>query len=280
MSKGALTIPGSFVAIPLPGRAPDLDGFLAHKAKRSKTLLVFVHGMGGNFFRSPFKKAFLEQGLKNGMDVISFNNRGALDAVAHERFKDCLADIDAVLAYGRKRGYKKFILVGHSTGCQKITYYQAVRKAKDVSAAVLAAPADDYALARKQLGRSFNSWVKKAQEMEKEGRGNELLPPKCNGFSARRFLDVSIPSRLEASVFDYEGPLKHFRALTLPVLAMFGSEEEFVVMPVDEMGAILKAKTRATPFRYVTIEGGDHSFRGCEAETVRLTMRWIKKHAL
>jgi pimeloyl-ACP methyl ester carboxylesterase len=280
MSRQALTLPGSFVSIPLPGKAPDLDGFLAHKATRSKTLLVFVHGMGGNFFRSPFKKAFMSQGLRAGMDVISFNNRGALDAVVHEQFKDCLADLDAVLAYGRRCGYRRFILVGHSTGCQKISYYQAVRKDKQVAALVLAAPADDYALARKQLGRQYNHWVRKARQMVKDGKGNETLPPICNGFSARRFLDVAIPTRLEASVFNYDGPLKHFRALRLPVIAMFGSDEEFAVLPVDEMGGILKSHSRAEPFHYVTIAGGDHSFRGCEVKTVRMTLRWLAKHAL
>ena len=274
-----LAIPGTFISLSLPGKAPTLDGFWAHGKTRQRTLTIFVHGMGGNFFRSPFKKQFLIQGPRKGTDVISIHNRGALDNVYDERFGDCLADLDAVLEFGRSKGYKRVVLVGHSTGCQKIVYYQSRRRSTLVKALVLAAPADDYGIARRDLGSRYSYWIRKAKSMVADGRGKERLPDCCNGFTARRFLSCADPAKTEASIFDYEGRLTHFRKLTLPIFAFFGRDEQFATLPVDDMGAILKAKTAADPFQYRTVDG-DHGFSGAERQVVAMVFTWLKKHSL
>lgn len=274
-----LAIAGSFVSLSLPGKAPSLEGFLAHGPRRKKTLTVFVHGMGGNFFRSPFKKEFLLQGHRHGTDVLSIHNRGYLDYTVDERFTDCLKDLDAVLTFARRKGYRRFILVGHSTGCQKIVYYQTRRNDPDVKALVLAAPADDYGIAKRDLGSRYAYWIRKAKKLVESGQGEERLPDCCNGFTARRFLSCADPSKTEAAVFNYEGSLSHFRRLTLPVLAYFGRDEQFATMPVDEMGAILEARSSSDQFTYRTVDG-DHGFSGVERATVSMTFRWLSRNGI
>ena len=66
-------------------------------------LLVFVHGMGSNFYRSGLKKAFLEAAPAHGLAVLSFNNRGAERGTEDEPFRMCLPDLDAAAALGADR---------------------------------------------------------------------------------------------------------------------------------------------------------------------------------
>ncbi|MDD2235682.1 MAG: alpha/beta fold hydrolase [Kiritimatiellae bacterium] len=268
--------PGHLVSIPIAkaGKTVWLDGFLRTGAQRAKTLLIFVHGMHSNFYRSHLKKELLSRCVRAGYDLFSFNNRGAEAQVVDERFEDCLGDLDAALAFGRARGYRRFILIGHSTGCQKITWYQARRRDPGVNGLVLLAPGDDYAIAQRDAGRSFNRWVKRAHHLVEEGRGDTLMPPQCLGFSARRYLSVADPARTEAKIFNYEGQLTHFSRVTCPILLLFGSAEEYSCLPVETMHAILRKASRSIRFEDHIIPGADHGFHGCEAETTRRILTW------
>jgi len=279
-NRGAQAAPplaGALLTLPLPGRHRPLDGFWAPGRRWHATLIVVVHGMGGNFYRSSLKKAWLRQGPRHGFDVLSFNNRGAERQVAGERFGDCLADLDTALQYGRRLGYRRFILLGHSTGCQKIVYYQARRQPTDVAALVLAAPVDDLAICRRDLGPRYAYWLRRARGLVRQGRGDTLLPMLYEKFSARRFLSIADPRNIEAQLFNYGGPLRHFRAIRCPLLACLGTREEFACRPVAEMGTILRRVTRARSFHFFTVPGADHGFHGRETATVQRVLRWLRQ---
>ena len=274
--SGSIRIPGELVALPARGLKRPLDGFWTRGRRRAETLLLFVHGMGGNFYRSRSKKEMLVQGPRAGIDVLSFNNRGYERDVAHEVFTECRHDLDAALAFGRARGYRRFILLGHSTGCQKITYYQHLRRAPDVAALVLAAIGDDYAIARRDLGARYGHWIKTARALVKNGRGDTILTGKgCLGFSARRFLSVADPSQIEARLFHMEGPLREFAGIRTPTLAVLPENEEFACMPVSQMARRLQTAARAQPFAVEVIPGADHGFHGVESYTTRRILRWL-----
>ena len=275
-APAAPPLAGALLSLPLPGRHRPLDGFWVPGRRRHATLLVVVHGMGGNFYRSTLKKEWLRQGPRHDCDVLSFNNRGAERQVAGERFGDCLADIDTALQCGRRLGYRRFVLLGHSTGCQKIVYYQARRQRADVAALVLAAPVDDLAICRRDLGARYAYWLRRARGLVRQGRGGTLLPMLYEKFSAHRFLSIADPRSVEAQVFNYDGPLRHFRAIRCPLLAFLGTHEEFACRPVAEMGAILRQATRARPFHFFAVPGADHGFHGREAATVQRVLRWVR----
>jgi len=275
----AIEIPGALVALPLPGRRERLDGFWRRRTPRNRTLLVFVHGMGGNFYRSRLKQELLLQAPAAGFDVLTFNNRGCEERVAGERFADCLGDLDAALRFGAAKGYRRFVLLGHSTGCQKSTYFQARRRDPRVRALVLAAPGDDYAISRRELQRRHGFWVARARRLVAAGRGAERLPPACKGFTARRFLSAADPRQAEAALFDYAGPMRLYRRIAGPVLAFFGTREEYACLPVQAMGRILREKSRSRRFAFAVVRGANHGFRGHERATVRLVLRWLQRAA-
>ncbi len=277
MKAKSIQIPGDLVTLPLPGRNRPLDGFWSHGRKRAPALILFVHGMGGNFYRSVSKKQAMIEGPKRGFDVLSFNNRGYERDVATERFTDCLQDIDAAIRFGQTQGYRRFVLLGHSTGCQKITYYQAVRRHPQVVALILAAIGDDYAIARRDLGSRYNRVMAKARRLVASDRGDTIMTERgCLGFSAQRFLSVADPKAIEARIFNFSGTLSHFRSVRCPILALLPENEEFACMPVDDMADILKARTRSDRFDAMIIPNADHGFHGAEINATRVLLDWLK----
>ncbi len=274
------SVAGELVAFPARALKRPLDGFLCTGPRCSRTLLVFVHGMGGNFYRSPNRKEMFTQAPPRGIDVLAFNNRGYEGDVATEIFRDSLYDLDAAVAFGRARGYRRFILLGHSTGCQKITFYQARRRDPRVAALVLAGIGDDCAIARRDLGRRYAAQLARARALVAADRGGTLLRAKgCMGFAAHRFLSVADPAQPEAEIFNMDGPLRTFRRLLVPTLAVLPEKEEYACLPVPEMATRLRRAARAQPFDVLTIPDADHSFRGHERETTRRILDWVASHA-
>ena len=115
-----LEIHGALVTLPLGPEIRPLDGFWLPGRRRSPHLLIFVHGMGGNFYRSALRKRLLLDAPGFGFDVLTFNNRGAERDVATERFRDCVADLGAALAFARRKGYRSIVLMGHSAGAHLV----------------------------------------------------------------------------------------------------------------------------------------------------------------
>lgn len=275
MKKEALEIHGALVTLPLRAkRARPLDGFWMPGRREQTRLLIFVHGMGSNFYRSQFRKQLMRDAPGAGFDTLMFNNRGAEKDVATERFRDCLEDIDAALAFATRKGYRRVVLAGHSTGCQKITYHQALRRHPRVEALVLAAIGDDLAIARRDAGRQYGRLLARARRLVASGKGDTILP-KCLGFAAHRFVSVADPAQVEAQLFDMTGPLRHYRRIACPVLALLPAAEQYACLPVPRMAEILRAKSRARRFDSVIIPRADHSFHGCEPAASRAVFAWL-----
>ncbi len=272
---------GSLVAFSAAGgRKPRmLDGFYRPGRTKGAPLLVFVHGMGSNFYRSALKKAFLDAAPALGLAVLTFNNRGAERGTEDESFGTCLADLDAAAAFARRRGHRKIIWAGHSTGCQKIVYWQARRRQRTTSGLVLLAPADDHAVTRRDLGARFGKKVAWARRQVAAGRPEAPVAGLYERFTAARFLSLASPRATEANVFRYAGLLTQYRRVRCPVFAVFGTDEEFAAIPPAEMLSILRRKTASVRCDDWLVSGANHSFKGCEAEVARSVCRWARERA-
>ncbi len=274
-------VEGSLVAFPAAGsrKLRMLDGFFRPAAKKNAPLLVFVHGMGSNFYRSAMKKALLEIAPALGMGILSFNNRGAERGTEDEKFRTCLADLDAAAEFARRQGFRKMVWVGHSTGCQKVVYWQAKRRHPGVAGLVLLAPADDHAVTQRDLGKRFEKKVAWAQQKVAAGKGDAPVAGLYERFTAERFLSLADVRHAEANVFRYAGPLTQFRRVKCPLLAVFGEEEEFAAIPPAEMLSILRRKTKSSDYDEWLIPGTGHSFKGCEPELALAVCEWAREAA-
>ena len=140
----------------------QLDG-LWFGPSHPKKAIIFVHGLASTAFKTKMARSWVSQSTA----VITFGNRGhdkiasvrkilrnrkgyksILAGEAHEIFTDCADDIQGVVNFVKKRGVKEIYLAGHSTGCQKITYWASRKNnQRQVRGLILLAPLSDYSIA-------------------------------------------------------------------------------------------------------------------------------------
>ena len=265
-----------------------LNGFLVEK-RSFRSCIVYVHGMAGNFYGGLLPKTLAERALKyrystfivntRGHDVLSsgrFANRATKRVpigTMVEKFEDSIKDLDGALGYLKSIGYTRFFLVGHSTGCQKILYYQYMRKRRDVKALALLAPDDDYNLNKKNLGNKWKATVSQARALSRTKKGREYnsgIP-----FSPSRFMSIADLKRIEARLFNYEGSLVEFTSVHTPMYVVFGTKDEGAVRPVKEYVAMLWEKTSSSNYGSLIIRNARHSFSGYERIVSDSVIKWI-----
>jgi pimeloyl-ACP methyl ester carboxylesterase len=273
------------------------DGFLLHgflqMPRGAKTCVVYLHGMNGNFYRGRRVWEMAQKLNKNGVGFFTINTRGH-DSLAKinarssrkwgimggthvEEFKDCIYDISGAINALRKLRFERFILAGHSTGCQKVIYYQYKRADRSVIGLLLLAPADDYNGQKRDLGKKFAEAVRVSKALVRKRRGSETDNRIPDGFSAKRFLSVGDPRSAEARIFNYDGRLSEFSKIKEPICAVFGSREEHAVKPVKTYMKILGEKTHSKMFVPVIIKGAKHSFENHNAALAKVACDFASK---
>jgi pimeloyl-ACP methyl ester carboxylesterase len=271
-----------------------LHGFLAKPKARSDKAILNVHGLHGNFYKSKYANAISQTAVRNGFCFLSIEQRGSYAAFgmgqkkgkkfkrllgggSYEKFEDSAYDIDGAVRFLKRIGIKKIFLQGHSTGCQKITYYQYKKQNSAVKAIILLGPVDDYNLRKTELGRKFGEAVKFAR---KNIKNKDMLMPKkyINGmFSVSRFLSFADLKYVESRIFNYELPrLKEFGSIRQPILAVFGSKEQYACKPVDKYMRILAANSKSKRFTSLIIRNADHGFRNKEKELATKLIDYLK----
>lgn len=279
---------GKLIAFLTPDKV-ILHGFLLGP-KNSNTCIIYVHGMGSNFHDSPLPFSIAKKVAKQNISVFAINTRGHdsvsfpdkkigrhtksfLAGTDFEKFEDCVHDISGAINSLKKIKFNKFILAGHSTGCQKVTYYQYKKKDRNVKGIILLAPGDDYNISRRAHKRKFNGLVSKCRALVRRKMGSKVVPQ--NHFSARRFLSIADLKYVEARLCNYDGALSEFGKIQVPICAVFGSREQYAIKPVREYLEILKKKSHAPIYVSKIIKGARHSFNGQEDEVATSISSWL-----
>ncbi len=271
----------------------QLEGMLCAPT-RSKTCLVHVHGMTDTFYSLSLVDNLMHSAFRNEMSFFTFDNRGAGTisvfqrlkehltfrtlGTAFENFKDCVLDIDAALKMLRERGYRNFVLVGHSTGCQKIAYYQSRRSNRSVKGLVFLSPSDDFNFQKKHLGRKWKDALQIAKRLVHAGKGRELMPVDVEPFylSAKRYYGLYRPGSVEGELFNYVGEFKAVSKIKVPMFAVFGSREEFAAMAPSRMLKILAKKFQHPYSKTALVPKADHCFCLYEDEVEKVVSKWLR----
>ena len=277
----------------------ELHGILFEPKRKTSKALVHVHGWNGNFYENNFIDSIAREALRRGFAFLTFNNRGVgfiSDLVRRknskasyvkiggsiEIFEECVIDIKAAMDFMSKRGYSKTILQGHSTGCQKITYYQFKTKDRRVKGLIELAPVDDANLVKRLLGKKYKKSLEIAKKMVKKGAGNLPVPAwmslgnrygKTIFLSAERYLNMSDPEAPKGRIFNYSGKLEEIKDADRPVLVIFGSRDEYEFKPQDKL-KILEKNVENCVIKL--IKNSNHGFVGHEAKLSRLIGNWLK----
>jgi len=265
----------------------ELQGLLFRSGKNTDKLIIDVFGMTGDFF-SMNHQDFFVKALKNSkFDIFFAGNRGLgvvfrfdkkgsekslYFGTAKERFTDCIHDIKGAINAMRRLGYKNIILQGSSTGCQKITYYQYKTKDKNVKALILLGAVDDHNIARKRARKNFSKLVKNAIKL----KNKDDLKKEFWGYTAKRFLSYADLRNAEAQLFNYDSKMTAFSKITVPILAVFGSNDQHATKPIKEHLRILESKTNSKKFTSLIIKNANHSFEGKEKELSAVVLKWLE----
>lgn len=263
--------------------------FRPHGDTRKPVAVLMLHGIAGKFYYPVYLR--LGQLMsEQGYLFITANNRGhdfgfdtfragggerLILGSGWERFSESPLDIDAWISYGISQGAAGVVLVGHSYGGIKATYYAGLRQDLRVRGLVCAsAPLVVARLSNPQL-------VGLARNMVAQGKGRELLPWGIIPFgpgtiSAESYLDA-VSANID--VFGQLAPGSSVERVTCPILAMYGTAEEQVGTAL-ELDIIRRNARSAPSVDTALVEGMDHGYSGHEEAVAKLVMDWMGRVVL
>jgi len=294
----------------------ELPGFL-FGTKKPDEAAIFLHGNGSSsvFYHQESKKPLAEALNKKGIALLYFNNRGAhytkklsqthgkkvvrkKYGMAYEKIKECIFDIDGAIDFLKKQGYKKFYLIGSSTGANKICVYnwysQLIAKRSNyykpenpVSKYILLGPGDDTGFYYDLLGREkFWKLLNKAKDKIKKRQGGEIISELLAHdliFSYQGFYDIANPDG-DYNVFPFSEVVKklklskkklfrHFKSIKKPTFVIFGSEDEFAWGDVLRCVEIMKKYQ--PDLSYEIIPGANHGFSEHREEVAGVIVKFL-----
>ena len=194
---------------------------------------------------------------------------------SYEIFEECIYDIDAAINVLKEKGFTKIILSGHSTGSQKIIHYALDEKSDDIiSGLMFLAPGDDLNINKRKLGERFQNILDTAKELS----SSETLfeHPEFSMLSAKRYYEQNNERSIEGRLFNYENDLNHISAISIPILSVFGKDEQYaIISPKDMLNKI--ASNYKNNLSETKLIGGNHSFETAEQELKQIISKWIIK---
>lgn len=248
----------------------------------SDLALIFVHGVAMNFYLPPLF-TFGQELAARGFHGFAINTRGhdwisragnlaKFGGSAFENLEDCLPDLDGAVDYIKKRGYRRFILIGHSLGAIKSIIYQGTRQRPEVVGIVSCSAPRQFFSERVARQAGFRELIEKAEALVAEGKGEELIPVGVGStpgiFTARSH--VNKYGRDDRN--DCRPYAKH---LGCPLLAIVGSAEpKFFYEYAQEI--VAAAAPNAT---CRLVDGANHFYNRHTPEIVAIIDHWLRQIA-
>ena len=177
----------------------NLNGFLQEGSKKTKKVILSVHGMSSNCFKEREMVIACYANQKD-IDYFGFNNRGSelvkyiqkdingkkekiLGGTSYENVLEGYEDIVGAILKLKELGYQEIFLQGHSLGCTKIVYtYQELKEEGEIDlldcikGVILLSLVDIPKTLEVYLGENYKSYLKLAEEKEKEGKMLDFMP--------------------------------------------------------------------------------------------------------
>ncbi|MEK7165397.1 MAG: DUF1749 domain-containing protein [Patescibacteria group bacterium] len=274
------------------------QGIFYKPKKTGKRAILWIHGLTGTFYGN---KKILEEFAKEcnslGYGFTSFNNRGhdivtglkKIDkrkpkgytringGAGYEIFKDCIYDIEAGINFLVAQGFSETVVIGHSTGSQKLCYFAGSKQNPHLFGVILASPASDRldpALNRMKLTKDLALM----QDLVNKGKGEELvLGYHVFPATPKRFLSSFLPNSLEDQ-FDYGDPrprMKYFSKITKPLLVIIGGQDEYLDRSASVFMKTFDNYQHSVSYKSIILKDAYHSYNGDESRFVKTVLLWV-----
>ena len=278
----------------------ELQGLLYTPTNKTNKVVVFIHGLGDDFYKKSFLDYLARSFTENGYAFFPFNNRGngyftklikreeneithIMGGCTFEIFEDSYLDIQAAIEYVEDLGYNEITLQGHSLGCSKvINYYNKSQEDKLIKNIILLAPCDIVKSTINTVSESiYNKYAEKAKEMVLKGQGNNLishLGPSQYNISANTFCSIYVENS-NNDIFRYRE--KNYKSqilsnIEIPVFIQIGEKD--VLALSEEKDVIIKYfNDNINKLDIKFIEDSDHSFNNQEQIMSDNCITWLKK---
>lgn len=272
-----------------------LAGVVVEPKGRKKAALIWLHGLTSSFESGQELMSQLSYTcVKRRIGYFKFNNRGhhlvyfgvrggkdsGFLGSTHEKFRDSIKDIQAVIALARRRGYAKIILAGHSTGAQKVLYYCARRKDPAVKAVLLAGPASDIAGELMRIAPATLVHRVSVARRKAIHHPDDLVPAAWGPWTNQRYVSLFTPGSVE-EVFPYHrlgGRWTFLKTTKIPMMLVSGERDEYLDQPARKIMKLFQKKALATKsFTGVVIPGAGHGFHHHQRQLVSAIGRWLDR---
>ncbi len=161
----------------------------ADKPAAGGTILVQVHGSGGNFAELPLRAVARALSPK-GYAALSISTRQHDGHVNTDNFFDIRKDIEAAVATAKALGYGSIVLHGHSLGTVQVEYYAATNWDPAIKAVVLTGPFAKLPWKSRNIiiqnEAAYKELSQASLEAMKAGKAAELLPMKMPYLGGRQ----------------------------------------------------------------------------------------------
>lgn len=286
-----------------------LPALLYSPEQRTDTVVIALHGNGssGGFYNIAKNNALGQSLTSAGYSYLTFSNIGAhmiqkfdkiLDdgttervtgGVAYELIKHCVQDIDGAINYVKGKGYNKVILLGQSTGANKICVYHKYCPKNEVAAYILTSGGDDSGLFYVMVGAPrFKMIINNCQQKIREGKGRFLASKYTNQMviTYQSLLDQIDPDG-EYNIFPFywslnniaimkKEPFIEFKQLNKPTLVVYGLNDQYCFDRTQDCVALLKhAAGKNKHYTFKTIADADHSFTNKEKVLASEICNWV-----
>lgn len=265
----------------------EMCGILFEPDKKTKKIVIHVHGQAGNFFENRFISYLKDLFCAKGYSYVSFNNRGygyfsdllkgnsktIKGGAAYEIFEECLFDIEGVLKYLSSLGYNEFILEGHSYGCNKVVYaYNILKDKYNITDIILLSPCDIYQELH-YVVKNYDAFLEKNAAYCKEGRELEFIPSGLfpMEFTAKTVIN-NFSNGVNSDIFRYrDSSYQSFllKNISIPVHIIIGEKDECVfTSDKNTIEKFLKSNIKRLDINYIA--NSKHIFKGQEKSLVAI----------
>lgn len=274
----------------------ELAGLLYEPDKKSKKILVHVHGMAGNFYENKFLDHIANTLTSNGIGFLTFNNRGCeyikdmyrvVDGWrkytrigdTYEKFEDCILDIQAAIDFAEGKGFAEIHLSGHSLGAPKVAFYLSETKDARIKTVAFLSPADMVGLAK--MDKDYDIDMKMAKDMIAKRKGNEIMPKLIWGESyltANTLMDLS-DEKSKVAIFNYYDPkdkLTVLSEISTPAITIMGKKDEALSIPVEKVMERMKESMKSSKkIETVILGDANHQYDGYQDQLAGILVNWI-----
>ena len=191
---------------------------------------------------------------------------------AYENLDDCVADLDGAIEFLKRKGYRRFILIGHSLGAIKSIIYQGTQQRADIVSIVSCSAPKQFYSERIARQPKFRELIEQAEGLVSDGKGEELMSVSVGAtpgiFSARTHLD-------KYGKNDANDCRPHAKNIGCPLLAIAGGAEPPFFH--DYAQEIVAAAGRHSKYHFV--DGANHFYHRHTAQIVEIIDAWLEKFA-